>query len=112
MPAASGSGREASTASRNCAPVRARAITKRYYSVAQRGRGAAAERRRWHSCHGWLTARRRKPNRYCPFYLRLLRKSDSGRTAVAYLGGHAVQMRMRMKVLNTMRMHVHLLSYA
>jgi len=39
-------------------------------------------------------------------------KSDSGRTAVAYLGGYAVQMRMRMKVLNTMRMHVHLLSYA
>ena len=39
-------------------------------------------------------------------------KNDSGGTAVAYLGGHAVQMRMRMKVLNTMRMHVHLLGYA
>ena len=39
-------------------------------------------------------------------------KSDYGRTTVAYLGSHAVQMRMRMKVLNTMRMHVHLLSYA
>ena len=34
-------------------------------------------------------------------------KSDSGFRGVAYLGIHAVQMRMRMKVLNTMRMHVH-----
>jgi hypothetical protein len=39
-------------------------------------------------------------------------KNDSGRPAIAYLRGDAVQMRMRMKVLNTMRMHVHLLGYA
>ena len=45
-------------------------------------------------------------DRHCPFHLRLLRKVTSV-AAVAYLGIHAVQMRMRMKVLNTMRMHVH-----
>ena len=59
---------------------------------------------------GRLAARRRIPGRHFPFHLGLLRKVGSGLTAAAYLSIEAVQMRMRMKVLNTMRMHVHALG--